>query len=108
MILKRWDLEYEVIDLNEYGINNFAFDLPSAISYMWEAANNNFLILGGDIITVDYVGGYTESDNNWYSEKREPLETLQDAINYLCLYCRNSHLDLSSWKISINLAKKLS
>lgn len=106
MILKRWDLEYEVIDLKKYGINNFAFDLPSAISYMCEAVNNNFLILGGDIIIIDNEL-YIESDDNWYSEKTEPKETMQEALNYLCSYWKNCHLDSSSWKITMNLGKKM-
>ena len=48
MTYKKWDMEYNVIDLQKYGIKNFAFDLPSAVSYMYEAVSNGFLILGGE------------------------------------------------------------
>ena len=81
MTYKKWDMEYNVIDLQKYGIKNFAFDLPSAVSYMYEAVSNGFLILGGDIIVNDH-GIFVESVDGWYSEKNTPLDTMQDALNY--------------------------
>ena len=103
MRLKKWNLEYDVVDLQKFGINNYAFDLPSAVSYMCEAANNGFRILGGDIIDIDDRGQYSEGCDNWYSKKAEPLETLQDALNYLSLYCRNTELTTSKWMVAVVL-----
>ena len=102
MILKKWDIEYEVIDLKEYGINNIAFDLPSAVSYMYEAVNKGFLILGGDII-ISSQGKFFESDDNWYSNKKIPMDTMQDALNYLSRYWKNCNIKNSEWYITVVL-----
>lgn len=104
MTYKKWDMEYNVIDLQKYGIKNFAFDLPSAVSYMYEAVSNGFLILGGDIIVNDH-GIFVESVDGWYSEKNTPLDTMQDALNYLCLYWNNCKMKAASWYITIVLSK---
>ena len=104
MTLKRWGLEYEVVDLSASGINNFAFDLPSAISYMCEATSNGLLILGGDIIVIDN-DRYIESDDNWYSSKTDPTETMQDALNYLRCYWKNCNSDSSTWMVAVILNK---
>ena len=47
MKYSRWELNYEVIDLTSDGINNYAFDLPSAMAFICEAVSHGFLILGG-------------------------------------------------------------
>ena len=104
MTYKKWNMQYEVTDLKKYGINNIAFDLPSAVSYMLEAVNNGLLILGGDIIVVDH-GKFIESDDNWYSNQTSPMATMQDALNYLCSYWKNCNIRNSSWYITIILSE---
>ena len=103
MVLKKWQLEYDVVDLKEYGIDNVAFDFPSAISYMCEAMNQGYIILGGDIIVFEN-GRYTESGNSWWSDKKDPQETMKDALGYFSTLCNNNCFDFS-WKISVILAK---
>ncbi len=100
MIYQRWNIKYEVVDLTEYGIYAVAFDLPSVVSYMYEAASNGLLILGGDII-FNEDGIYTESPDNWYSEKKTPMGTLQDALDYLSRYWKyrcTKESDCPYWK----------
>ena len=100
MIYQRWNIKYEVVDLTEYGIYAVAFDLPSVVSYMYEAASNGLLILGGDII-FNEDGIYIESPDNWYSEKKTPMGTLQDALDYLSRYWKyrcTKESDCPYWK----------
>jgi hypothetical protein len=91
--------EYEVIDLHDSGICNYAFDIISAIEYMYEATSCGKLILGGDIVILN-DGVYTESYDSWYSDKRTPDETLSDALKYLRIYLERNHKELN-WKICI-------
>ena len=63
MKYSRWELNYEVIDLTSDGINNYAFDLPSAMAFICEAVSHGFLILGGDII-IREGKHYIESCDN--------------------------------------------
>lgn len=99
MIIKAWNIELEATDLNEYGIKNYAFDLPYAIAYMCEAVNQNKLILGGDIV-VSNNGYYVESYDSWYSNQKDPQATLKDALCYLShiLKTLDSKTD---WKVSV-------
>lgn len=102
MKYKKWDIQYEVVELKKYGINNIAFDLPSAVSYMYEAVNNGMLILGGDIIVYDH-GEFVESSDNWYSNKKQPMDTMQDALDYLSSYWNNCNMKTFPWYIAIVL-----
>ena len=97
------NIKYESIDLSKAGINNLAFDLPYAIVYMCEAVSKGKKILGGDIV-VFKNGMWTEGDDNWYSDKISPVDTLTDAIAYLTLYCKNSKKHFSDWKVSVVLS----
>ena len=91
--------EYEVVDLKEIGCNEYAFDLVSAIAFLYEAASCGKRILGGDII--EKVGDHwSVSNDNWYSEKETPEETLDDALNYLRNYLDRNY-KLYPWKVSI-------
>ena len=94
---QKWKLQYEAIDLSEFGIANVAFDLPSAVAFMCEAANEGFKILGGDII-VPYKDELTESCDNWSSNASTASETLQDALRYLSKYWRKND---PNWYISV-------
>lgn len=97
MKLKVWDISYDVIDLKEDGINNYAFDFPSATAFISEAMNHGMLILGGDIITHDGTG-FNESSDNWFSNSNNPIETAQVAIDYLVnYYLRNAHSRKEFW-----------
>ena len=94
-------MQYEVICLKDFGINNIAFDLPSVVSYMYEAVSHGLLVLGGDIIVVE-KDRYVESYDNWFSEKKEPLETMQDALDYLTRYWK-TRKGSGEWYVSVVL-----
>ena len=92
-----WELNYDVIDLVPDGINNYAFDLPSAMAFICEAAGNGFRILGGDII-IREGAHYTESCDNWYSSEDDPMQTAQEAMDYLrAYYLRNCGSEKQWW-----------
>ena len=97
MKYSRWELNYEVIDLTSDGINNYAFDLPSAMAFICEAVSHGFLILGGDII-IREGKHYIESCDNWYCNENNPMETAQKAMEYLSAYhLRNCDSDKKWW-----------
>ena len=97
MKFKAWDISYDVIDLTEDGIGEYAFDFPSAMAFICEAMNNGMLILGGDIITHDGKH-FNVSCDSWYSESQDPVETAQTAIDYLVnYYLRNAHSREKFW-----------
>ena len=96
-----WGKEYEVIDLHSMGIDNYAFDIVSAISYMYEAVAHKNAILGGDILCFEN-DEYNFTCDNWYSEKIQPSETLNDALEYLKKYCAY-HPNVSKWVIAITI-----
>lgn len=97
MKLKVWDISYDVIDLTEDGIGQYAFDFPSATAFICEAMNHGMLILGGDIITHDGTG-FDESCDGWFSNSNDPVETAQVAIDYLeNYYLRNGYSRKKFW-----------
>ena len=97
MKYKVWDISYDVIDLTEDGIGNYAFDFPSATAFICEAMSHGMLILGGDIITHD-GNHFNESYDNWYSNSHDPVETAQVAIDYLTnYYLRNAYSRKKFW-----------
>ena len=94
-----WNNEYDVIDLSCMGVNNYAFDIVSAISYMYEAVEHKNAILGGDIVSCENEE-YAYTYDNWYSKKIQPSETLEDALEYLKKYC-SLHPDVSKWRVVV-------
>ena len=96
-----WGKEFEVIDLHSIGIDNYAFDIVSAISYMYEAVAHRNAILGGDMLYFEN-DECTLTDDNWYSEKIQPLETLNDALEFLKKHCKY-HPNVSKWVIAITI-----
>ncbi len=91
--------EYDVIDLHDSGISNYAFDIISSIEYMFEATLCGKRVLGGDIITI-HNGTYSESNDSWYSNKKTPDETLSDALKFLKIYLERNHKNLD-WKVCV-------
>ena len=73
--------EFEIIDMSEKGNSDLIFDLISAIEYMFLAIKNGKIILGGDIY-VKKQSGFEHSYDNWYSQSKDPQETLTCALNY--------------------------
>ena len=105
MLKKFWNHVYDVIDLHEHGINNYAFDIVSAIMFLCEAASHDIIILGGDILNYQNAK-YIESCYNWHSESVNPTESLEDAVNYLRKYLLREnadHLVKISVVLSVNL-----
>ena len=101
MIRTFFEKKYDVVDLNGInGSNEYAFDLISALEFMYEAVANGHKILGGDIYVYDEKGRLTLSCDNWYSEKESPQETLDDAMDYLKIYFENSY-NSYPWKIVV-------
>ena len=57
MIRTFFEKKYDGVDLNGInGSNEYAFDLISAIEFMYEAVANGHKILGGDIYVYDEKG----------------------------------------------------
>lgn len=90
---------YDVQDLHEIGINSYAFDIVSAIEYMYEAVDYGKLILGGDIIEIKDHKPHLSYDN-WYTQKSTPEETLQDALSFLRKYLERNYTEYP-WRICI-------
>ena len=102
MIIKVFKKTYDVQDLSKIGINNYAFDLVSAIEFMYECVENKIRILGGDIINIKN-GKASLSYDNWYSQNFVAEESLIDALNFLRHYYETKKGE--SWKIAITIDK---
>lgn len=99
-LLDEWYVKDNGINMMDVGINNLAFDLPYAIVNMCKAVACGKRILGGDILVKNRDGHWTEQGcDNWYSNKKDPEETLKDAIEYLTWYYNKFRN--SEWKVSI-------